>query len=77
MYELTCSPLTSGTPSGLDPEKANPQVVADTFVAERNFCTVDFSGTRKERKLMIRSFSTEGRQIWEKEIALSALQSPK
>lgn len=77
LYELTCSPLTSGTPSGLDPEKANPQVVADTFVAERNFCTVDFSGTRKERKLMIRSFSTEGRQIWEKEIALSALQSPK
>ena len=77
LYELTCSPLTSGVPSGLDAEKANPQIVADTFVAERNFCTVDFSGTQKDRRLMIRSFSTEGRQIWEKEIALSALQSAK
>ena len=76
LYELTCSPLTSGVPSSLDAEKANPQIVDDTFVAERNFCTVDFSGTQKERKLTIRSFSTEGRKIWEKEIALSELRSP-
>jgi alkaline phosphatase D len=77
LYELTCSSLTSGGPTSLEAEKGNRQIVADTFVAERNFCTIDFSGSGKERKLMIRSFSTEGRQLWEKEIALSTLQSPK
>ena len=77
LYELTCSPLTSGTPSGLGAEKANPQVVADTFVAERNFCTLDFSGTQGERKLTIRSFATDGRKLWEKEIAVAGLKAPK
>jgi alkaline phosphatase D len=77
LYELTCSSLTSGGPSSLYAEQDNPQVVADTFVPERNFCTVDFSGPRQERKLTLRSFSAEGRRLWEKEIAVSALQLPK
>ena len=75
LYELTCSPLTSGVPSGLDSEKANPQVVPGTFVAQRNFCTVEFSGAATARKLTLRSFSTMGKKLWEREIALSELRT--
>ena len=77
LYELTCSPLTAGPPPDIDAERTNPQIVPDTFVPERNFCTVDFSGARQERMLTFRGFSTEGRKLWEKEIALSALRGPK
>jgi alkaline phosphatase D len=77
LYELTCSPLLSGVPSNLDAERANKQVVEGTFVAQRNFCTVEFSGTRAERKITMRSFSTTGEKLWERDILLSALQTPK
>ena len=45
--------------------------------AERNFCTVEFNGPRKQRKLLMKSFSTEGKLLWTKEIALAELQTPK
>lgn len=71
LHELTCSPLLSGVPSNLDVERANPRVVPGTFVAERNFCTVDFSGPRANRKLTLRSFSTTGEKKWEHDIAVA------
>ncbi len=77
LYEVTCSPLTSGVPSNLESERANPKIVTGTFTPERNFCTIDFSGPRTSRKLAVRTFSTEGKLLWEKEIALAELQSPK
>ena len=77
LYELTCSPLTSGTASDLGKEKDNPQLIAGTFTPQRNFCTIDFNGPRASRKLTVRSFNTEGALLWERELRLSELQSPK
>ena len=77
LYELTCSALTSGGHSDDSASKANVDVVPDTFTAPRNFCTLDFTGPGANRKLTIRSFSAEGKKFWEKEIQVSALQSPK
>lgn len=77
LYELTCSPLTSGTASDLGKEKDNPQLIAGTFTPQRNFCTIDFSGPRASRKLTVRSFDTDGVLLWERELRLSELQSPK
>ena len=77
LYELTCSSLTSGGHADDSASKANKDVVAGTFTSPRNFCTIDFSGPGKDRKLTIRSFSAEGKMFWEKEIQVSALQSPK
>lgn len=77
LHELTCSPMLSGVSSNLDAERANKQVVAGTFVAQRNFCTLDFSGSRATRKVTMRSFSTTGEKLWEHEILLSSLQTPK
>ena len=76
LYELTCSPLLSGVSSGLDAERANKQVVDGTFVAQRNFCTLDFGGSKAERKITMRSFSNTGEKLWERELKLSELQTP-
>ena len=77
LYELTCSSLTAGSHSDDGTNKINPDIVPGTFTQPRNFCTIDFSGKLKERKLTVRSFSTEGEKLWEKDIALSELQMPK
>jgi alkaline phosphatase D len=77
LHELTCSPLLSGTPSNVDIERANPQVIPGTFVAERNFCTLEFSGARAERKITIKSFTTTGEQKFAHELKLSDLQTPR
>lgn len=77
LYELTCSPLTSGIHADAKTEHINPKIVAGTYVTEHNFCTIDFSGKNRERLLTVRSFSTEGRQLWEKVIPLAELQTPR
>lgn len=58
IYELTCSPLTSG-PFTRKPARNDPLLAADTFVADRNFCQLDFSGPRKERNLRITVFNAD------------------
>ena len=77
LYELTCSALTSSGHSDDSAIKANSDVVPGTLALPRNFCTIDFTGAEKNRKLSIRSYSAEGKKFWEKEIQLSGLQSPK
>lgn len=76
LHELTCSPLLATPPSNSDAERANPRVVPGTFVAERNFCTIDFSGNRANRKLTLRSFGTTGEKNWEHVIAVSEISNP-
>jgi alkaline phosphatase D len=73
LYELTCSPLTAGVPSNLQKERENPLLLPNTFVDQRNFCTLDFSGKKDERKITVRSFSTEGKQLWEKELSVAEI----
>ena len=77
LYELTCSPLTSGVGSDAKVENASKLIVPGTFVAERNFCTIEFSGPLKSRTLTMKSFSSDGQPLWQKEVALSELQTPK
>jgi alkaline phosphatase D len=75
LYELTCSPFTAGT-HNVDSERNNPVLVADTMVGERNFCTLSFSGSLKERVMDVKSFDVNGQQIWAKRIELKALTLP-
>ena len=77
LYELTCSSLTAGSSSHMEDEYKNPAIVPGTFNPNRNFCTIDFTGPQQARKLVLRSVSTGGEKLWEKEIALSELQSAK
>ncbi len=72
LYELTCSPLLAG-PGGSAHERANPRIVPGTFVAERNFCTIEFGGAKDNRKLTVQSFSTTGEKKWQQEIGVGEI----
>jgi alkaline phosphatase D len=77
LYELTCSPLLSGIGSNIPVERANPSVVPNTFVAQRNFCTLDVEGPAENRQITLRSFDAAGKTLWTHALKLSALQPPK
>lgn len=74
LYELTCSPLTSGARNA---DESNPLRVPGTLVLARNFCTLDLTGTRAERALVFRAFAADGRELWQHEVRGDALRPPK
>jgi alkaline phosphatase D len=61
LYELTCSPLTS---SARNAEEPNSLRVPGTLVLARNFCTIDLTGTRAERRIVFRALAADGRVLW-------------
>lgn len=65
LTELTCSPLTSSAFASVD-ESGNPNVVKDTVVRERNFCSLDFRGPQGQREMVVRSLDRKGKTLWEK-----------
>lgn len=73
IYELTCSPLTSG-PRKRGFASEDTLLIPDTFVGERNFCQLDFSGPRAKRNLRMTVFNADGKVKWTREIAASELQ---
>lgn len=72
LYDLTCSPLTSGT-YDLSKVPADPGLVAGTRVGEQNYCALDIAGARDNRILTVRSFATDGRELWRKEMKAADL----
>jgi len=74
LYELTCSPLTSGTHERwLDQIRGNPALVKDTLVGTRNYCKLNFTGPRKDRSLTIEVYGADGKQHWKRSIKSSVL----
>jgi alkaline phosphatase D len=73
LYDLTCSPLTSGVSQAGNSEP-NTLRVPNTLVQEHNFALMEVSGPRKERKLKISIMSREGKLLWDKEIAAKELE---
>jgi alkaline phosphatase D len=67
LRDLTVSPLTSSANSKTKDEK-NTLRVADTFIGERNFAILEFTGKRKERVLTIVIYDTFGKEVWRKSI---------
>ncbi len=66
LYDLTTSPLTSGPYA---PKETNALRVEGTVVDQRNFSTLEFSGTKGARTMRIRVFDGTGTQLWERSIA--------
>lgn len=60
LYDLTVSPLTSGVYKA---KETNTNRVEGTVVEQRNFATLSFSGTLKERVMLIRVFDAMGRLL--------------
>ncbi|MGF1644327.1 MAG: alkaline phosphatase D family protein [Thiotrichales bacterium] len=70
LYELVCSPLTSR----VHPRPRPVNELPGTFVAERNFCTLEFNGPITDRRLRISSWNALGERLWSEEIMHSALR---
>ncbi|MFZ1333727.1 MAG: alkaline phosphatase family protein, partial [Flavobacteriales bacterium] len=61
IYDLTCSPLTSGV---YTPAAKNDLQVEGTLFTERNFATISVTGKTKERILTMRVFDATGKEQW-------------
>jgi len=66
IYDLTVSPLTSHSYDNT--KEANTLRVEGTLVPKANFATLDFSGTKKERKLTVIVYDNKGAKLWSKEL---------
>ncbi len=66
LYDITSSPLTSGTDNILNTEeKYNPMRVNGTLAVTQNFCLFNVSGMPGERKLLIRCIDATNKTLWE------------
>ncbi|MEO0339443.1 MAG: alkaline phosphatase D family protein [Bacteroidota bacterium] len=66
IYDLTVSPLTSGT--GRNVEKDNTNRVNGTLINQRNFGLLAFSGPQRERKMKITIYDGKGAELWTRTI---------
>ena len=71
LYDLTVSPLTSRAHN--NPEEANTMRVEGTYVGQRNFATLSFSGPRSNRAMKIAMFDSEGKELWTQTIMAKEL----
>ena len=67
IYDLTISPLTSGT-GGPSEEEINALRVDGTVVSQRNFGMLEFSGERTARELKMTVYDTAGKELWTRTI---------
>lgn len=73
LYDLTVSPLTAGVSRGGENE-GNAWRVEGTYVAERNFATLDVRGPRTARELVITVRNADGQERWTRTIKASELR---
>ena len=66
IYDITSSPLTSGSHS--HPDEPNLLRVKGSYIGERNFTILQLSGPRKERVLQLNSYNVKGESLWSYEI---------
>ena len=69
IYEFSCSPLTSRLYKLDRRERANPRLVRELAVEIRNYGTLEFTESGKNRKLIARCFDSRAKMLWEKTIA--------
>lgn len=75
IYELTSSPLSSGSWAAATSEKAtDPAVIAGTIVGTQNYCKISATGTKDTRALVIRCYDKANVFQWEQTIPASALE---
>jgi len=72
IYDLTVSPLTSGTHAAR--EEPNQNYVENTVVNKRNFGEIEITGTWKNRIAMFRIFDSNGKLLWEREVKANDLK---
>ena len=69
VYEFSCSPFTSRLSKLSKKERANPRFVAELGVEQRNFGTLEFTGSGEKRKMIASCFDANGRQFLQRTLA--------
>jgi alkaline phosphatase D len=76
VYDITCSPITSGV---FHPEKTkeanNPLRIAGSLYASQNFSLISVTGSGKERILKIEWKNISGESVYVHEIPLTSLRA--
>jgi alkaline phosphatase D len=67
IYDLTISPLTSGTHKAGDEKNENR--IEGSLINEHNFGLLNITGPRKERRVEIQILNDSGEQLWSYKIA--------
>jgi len=65
LYDITSSPLTSGTGFVSGKEKENPARVSNTLVEAQNYTRISVSGKTGERKLTVEFLGIKGEKLTE------------
>ena len=73
LYDLTCSPLTSGIHTKAF-EENNIYRETETLVMEHNFAILSFSGDVKNRLMQITVYNAQGKKKWATTISSKDLQ---
>jgi len=73
LTELTCSPLTAR----VHPRPFPVREVPGTLVTQRNFCTLEFSGSARERLMRVAAWNANGVRLWEADFPAARLRTPK
>jgi alkaline phosphatase D len=76
LYDVTASPLTSGTHSFSGPEKNNPYRVLG-IDEKQNYTKFSFSGERNKRKMLVEFFGVKGEKLGEWTILETELKTPR
>ncbi len=73
LYDLSVSALTAGI-SKVRPGDGNTFRVPGTTVEEHNFATLDFSGPRADRQMVVTVWNADGAKRWERTVKASELR---
>lgn len=75
LYDITVSPLTSGTHKFAGPERDNPYRVLG-IDEKQNYARISFSGKRSERKVLVEYFGVKGEKLGEWSVLEKELKTP-
>lgn len=67
VYDFTVSPLTSSA-ARTTPDEPNIYRVPGTFVNQRNFALMEFSGARTARELTLKVLDISGKELWSRNL---------
>ena len=76
LYDITVSPLTSGTHTFGGPEKVNPYRVLG-IDEKQNYAKFSFSGKRGDRKMLVEFFGVKGEKLGSWGVGEKELRSPE
>lgn len=76
LYDITCSPLTSGTHKFYGPEKNNSYRVLG-IDEKQNFAKISFSGKPTERQMTVEFFGIKGEKLGDWTVYGQQLRTPK